>query len=127
MTGFIALIRQPLYQAIAFILISIPAVFALSPKNADGAWLIAAFCYLGFLIINTVVLWFTPQAWKYFFHSISYSVAYILIIAFMMPVIIKLLKLGGPQESAMAFLFIIYHPISLLIVMFAKWIYLKII
>ncbi|MEP2669305.1 MAG: hypothetical protein ABJH04_09945 [Cyclobacteriaceae bacterium] len=119
-------LHKPIYQALLFLLISIPLILLSSPKNANGAWLIAGYCYLGFIVMNIVLQWFSHHQWHYFFHSIGFSVAYILAIAVIMPIMIKLIKLEGSGESAMAFLFIIYHPVGLLIVMFAKWVYFKI-
>ncbi|MEZ4945427.1 MAG: hypothetical protein R2804_07875 [Cyclobacteriaceae bacterium] len=118
-------LHKPLYQALLLLLVTIPILLLSSPKNADSAWLIAGFCYLAFIVLNIVAQWFSVNQWQYFFYSISFSIAYILVIAVIMPILIKLLKLEGAGESAMAFLFIIYHPVGLLIVMFAKWIYFK--
>lgn len=121
-----ATLQKPHYQALLLLLITIPILLLSSPKNADSAWFIAGYCYLGFIVLNIVVQWFSESQWQYFFYSIVFSIAYILAIAVMVPVLIKLLKLEGSGESAMAFLFIIYHPVGLLIVMFAKWIYFKV-
>ncbi|MFZ1805611.1 MAG: hypothetical protein WAU36_00225 [Cyclobacteriaceae bacterium] len=123
---FIEALHKPIYHALPFLLFTIPLVLLSFPKNANGAWLIAGYCYLAFIVLNIVLQWFSENQWQYFFHSIGFSVAYILVIAMIMPILIKLLKLEGSGESAMAFLFIIYHPVGLLIVMLAKWIYIKI-
>lgn len=71
--------------------------------------------------------WFFDNQWQYFLYAMGFSIAYILAIAIIMPILIKILKMEGSGESAMAFLFIIYHPVGLMVVMQAKWLYLKII
>lgn len=119
-------LHKPIYQALLFLLITIPIILLSSQKNTNWAWLFAGYCYLGFMVMNIVLQWFSNQHWQYFFYSIGFSVAYILAIAVIMPITIKVLKLEGSGESAMTFLLIIYHPVGLLTVMFAKWLYFKI-
>lgn len=125
--SIINLIQKPLYQALFFIALTVPSLLLLSPRNANGAWLHAGYYYLGFIVINIVALWFSENQWQYFFYSMGFSVAYILVIAVIMPILIKILNLEGSGEGAMVFLFIIYHPVGLIIVMLAKWLYFKLI
>lgn len=119
------LIKKPVYQALLFLILTPMLILAYQPKNADKAWLIAAYLFIIFLAVNAGLLWFATSPWLYFFHSISFAVAYILVIAFLMPGLLKILKLEGSGESAMAFLMLIYQPIALLLVMLAKWIATK--
>jgi hypothetical protein len=80
---------------------------------------------VAFLLVNAGILWFDESPWRYFFYSIGAALGYILIIAVVMPGLLKILRLKSPEESAMAFLIVIYQPIALLFVMFAKWIVVK--
>ena len=118
-------IKKPAYQALLFFLLTPISIFLLQPKNADMAWLVAVYLFIMFLVVNAGLLWFDNNPWRYFFHSISFIVAYVLIIAFTMPGLLSLLKLKGSGESAMGFLFLIYQPAVLFIIMFAKWIATK--
>ncbi|HCM75101.1 MAG TPA: hypothetical protein DIS90_01870 [Cytophagales bacterium] len=117
--------QKPIFQALIFFILTTPFVLVLSPTDADEAWLIAGYCFYGFLLINTVVLWFVDEAWRYFFHSVTFAFIYVILISFLMPILILKMDLRGSGESAMVFLFIIYHPAALLVVMLARWIHYK--
>ncbi len=119
------LIKKPAYQALLFFLLTLALILILQPKNADKAWLIAAYLFIFYLVMNAGLLWFDNSPWRYFFHSISFTVAYLLLVAFTIPVLLKLLQIQGSGESAMAFLLLIYQPVALLIVMLAKWMVVK--
>jgi len=119
------LIQKPLYQAFIFLLLTPILVLVLHPKSADTAWLIAVYAFVAFLIVNAGMLWFDPSPWRYFFISLASAVGYILLIAIIMPGVLKILRLQSPQESAMAFLIVIYQPIALLLVMLVRWIATK--
>ncbi len=116
------LIQKPAYQALLFLVLTPILIFVVQPKSVDSAWLIAVYAFVLFLIVNAGLLWFSDSPWRYFFYSIGFSVVYILIIAVMMPGLLKILQLKGSGESAMAFLLLIYQPFALLLVMVAKWI-----
>lgn len=119
------LIQKPAYQALLFLLLTPILVFVIQPKSADSAWLIAVYTFVLFLLVNAILLWFSDSAWHYFFYSIGFAVVYIVIIAIIMPVLLKILQLKGSGESAMAFLMLIYQPFALLLVMLIKWIVIK--
>jgi hypothetical protein len=119
------LIQKPAYQALLFLLLTPILIFVVRVKNADAAWNIAAYAFGLFLIVNAGLLWFDDSPWRYFFYSIGLAVGYLLVIALIMPGLIRILKLKGSEESAMAFLILIYHPFALLLVMLAKWIATK--
>ena len=118
-------IQKPGYQALLFLLLTPILIFVIQPKNADTAWVIAAYTFGLFLIVNAVVLWFDDSPWRYFFYSIGFAVVYLLFIAIIVPGLLKVLQLKGSGESAMAFLILIYQPFALLLVMLAKWIVAK--
>ena len=118
------LLQKPAYQALFFLLLTPILIFVTQPKSADGAWLIAVYAFVLFMIINAILLWFN-DTWRYFFYSIGFAIGYILIIAVMMPGVLKILQLKGSGESAMAFLLLIYQPFALLLVMAVKWIVTK--
>src|SRR5688572_17314000 len=116
------LIQKPAYQVLLFLLLTPILIFVIRPKSADTAWVIAAILYGLFLIVNAGLLWFDDSPWRYFFYSIGFALAYVLLIAIIMPGVLSALKLKGSGESAMAFLILIYQPVALLLVMSAKWI-----
>jgi hypothetical protein len=115
------LIQKPLYQALLFLVLTPILIFVIQPKNVDSAWLIAVYAFVLFLIVNAGLLWVSDSLWRYFFYSIGFAVVYILIIAIMMPGLLKILQLKGSGESAIAFLLLIYQPFALLLVMAVKW------
>ena len=118
-------IQKPAYQALLFLLLTPILIFVIQPKSADTAWVIAAYTFVLFLIVNAGLLWFDDSPWRYFFYSIGFAVGYLLFIAIIMPGLLRVLKLKGSEESAMAFLILIYQPFALLLVMLAKWIVTK--
>ena len=119
------LIQKPVYQALLFLLLTPILIFVVQPKSADAAWLIATYTFVVFLIVNAGLLWFDDSPWRYFFYSIGFAVAYLLLIAIVMRGVLNLLHLKDSEESAMAFLIIIYQPFVLLLVMLIKWIVTK--
>ncbi len=118
-------IQKPIYQALLFLSLTPILIFAIQPKSADMAWLIAVCTFALFLIVNAGLLWFDDSPWRYFFYSIGLAVGYIFLIAIIMPALLKVLKLKSSEESAMAFLILIYQPFALLLVMLMKWIVAK--
>ena len=116
------LIQKPLYQALLFLFLTPIVIFVIQPKSADMAWLIAVYTFVLFLIVNAGMLWFDDSPWRYFFYSLGFAVAYLLLIAIIMPVLLRVLNLESSEESATAFLILIYQPFALLLVMLAKWI-----
>jgi hypothetical protein len=116
------LIQKPAYQALVCLLLTPVLVFAIQPKSADAAWLVAACAFVLFLIVNAGMLWFDVSPWRYFFYSIGAAVGYVLFMAILMPGLLRILQLKSTEESAMAFLVLIYQPFALLLVMLAKWI-----
>lgn len=119
------LIQKPVYQALIFLVLTPILIFVFQPRSADKAWVIATLIFVLFLIVNASMLWFDDKPWRYFLYSIGFSVAYLLVISVIMEGLLKIMKLDGSGESAMAFLVIIYQPFALLLVMFAKWIVTK--
>src|SRR6188768_1788977 len=118
-------IQKPAYQVLLFLLLTTISIFVTRPKSADRAWGIAASIFALFLIVNAGLLWFDDNPWRYFFYSIGFAVGYLLSIVIMMPGLLRVLRLEGSGESAMAFLILIYQPFALLLVMLAKWIVMK--
>jgi hypothetical protein len=118
-------LQKPAYQALLFLLLTPVLILVIQPKSADTAWVIAACTFVLFLIVNAGLLWFDNSPWRYFFYSIGFAVGYLLIIAIIMPGLLRVLKLESSGESAMAFLVLIYQPVALLLVMLVKWIVTK--
>jgi hypothetical protein len=116
-----SIIGKPAYQVLLFLILTTIIILAIRPKSADMAWVIAAYVFAVFLIVNAGLLWFDDRPWRYFFYSISFAVGYLLLIAIIMPGLLRVLQLKGSGESAMAFLIMIYQPFALLLVMLAKW------
>jgi hypothetical protein len=116
------LIQKPFYQALLCVLLTPVFILIIKPKSADRAWTIAAYIFGLFLIFNVAMLWFDSDPWRYFFYSIGFSLGYALSVSIIMPVLLKFLQLERSQESAMAFLIMIYQPFALLLMLFVKWI-----
>jgi hypothetical protein len=119
------IMQKPAYQALLFLLLTPILVFILQPRSVDTAWSIAAVTFGLFLIVNAGLLWFSDHPWRYFFYSIAFALGYLFVIAIIMPGLLKVLRLKGSGESAMAFLVLIYQPFALLLVMLVKWIVSK--
>lgn len=119
------LIQKPAYQALLFLALTPILIFVIQPNSADKAWLIAVYTFVLFLLINAGLLWVADSPWRYFFYSIGCALGYVLVIAIMMPGLLSVLRLKGSEESAMAFLMLIYQPVALLLVMLVKWIVIK--
>ena len=119
------LVQKPLYQALLFLLLTPILILVFQPKSPDTAWSIAAYTFGLFLIVNAGMLWFDDSPWRYFFYSIGCSLVYLLVIAVIMPGMLKVLRVKGTEESAIAFLILIYQPFALVLVMLAKWIVTK--
>lgn len=118
-------IQKPVYQALLFLLLTPILIFVIRPKTADMAWLIAASTFVLFLIVNAGMLWFDDSPWRYFFYSIVCALGYLLLVAIIMRGLLSVLRLDGSEESAMAFLIMIYQPFALMLVMLVKWIVTK--
>jgi len=116
------LLRQPLYQALLFLLLTLISIPFLSSKNANAVWNVAGVLYAAFILANAVFSWFADNTWTYFFISLGYSLLYILIVGMLVPSLISALKISGSGESAGIFLFIIYHPLILLFIILVKWV-----
>jgi hypothetical protein len=121
----IELLQKPFIQALFFILITIISVFIIGPKDADNTWIIAGYIFIGFMLINSILICTVSNSWNYFFHSLGFSALYLMSVGIIIPASIKLLKIEGSAESAMIFIFIIYHPVLLLFMLFLKWAYFK--
>lgn len=119
------LIQNPACQALLFLVLTPIVILVLQPKTADKAWVIAAYIFSVFLIVNAGLLWLDEKPWRYFFYSVGTALVYLLLIAILMRVLLYVLKLKSSEESAMTFLIVIYHPFALLLVILAKWIMTK--
>ncbi|MDF2454770.1 MAG: hypothetical protein K0R51_763 [Cytophagaceae bacterium] len=118
-------VKGPLIQALTFILLTVLAIFVFRPENTDKGWSLAGMVFIGFMAVNSVLLWLASDTWTYFFYSLGFSVLYLVCIAILLPALLKGLNIQGSAESAMVFIFIIYHPILLLVVLFSKWVYVE--
>ena len=118
-------VQKPFYQVLLFSLSTPIIIFVIQPKTADKAWLIAAYIFFVFLIVNAGMLWFDDNPWRYFFYSIGFALVYLLFIAIIMSAMLRFLHLESSGESAMAFLMLIYQPFALMLVMLVKWIVTK--
>lgn len=118
------LLQRPFVQASAGVVLSLLAVFIIRPKTADKTWLIAGLLFIGFMLVNSAFMIMAPHPWIYFFSSLGCSALYLLAIGIVLPALVKILNIEGSGESAMVFIFILYHPVGLLLVLFLKWLYL---
>ncbi|UXP30607.1 hypothetical protein N6H18_09595 [Reichenbachiella agarivorans] len=119
------LLQRPFVQYSLFVVLTILSILLTIPKNADTTWILAGYIFIGFIVVNSIFLGFAAHNWSYILYSLGFSILYLASIAGIVPGLIKLLKIEGSDESAMIFIFVIYHPISLLCMMGLKWIYFK--
>jgi hypothetical protein len=118
-------IYKPMYQAIACVLVLLILYVIFRPNDEERVWVLAGVTYLLFILLNAVMLWFVPAHWTYFFMSLLISVAYLFVANLIVTGYTSSFNVKGSGESSMIFLVIIYHPFVLLLVIFAKWLYLK--
>jgi hypothetical protein len=118
-----ALIHSPFVQAI-FFLILIPIVIpVLRPSSTEHIYNTAGILFVLFIVVNTVLLFWSPTPWRYFFISVLAAVLFIMVAYQIAVIFIKYIyKIEGSGESSMIFLVIMYHPPALLIAMLIKWI-----
>lgn len=116
------LIYKPLYQLIFFVLLSVLFISFKKHNDANNIWYIAGLFYIGFILTNSALAWFAETGWGYFFISLAYSLLYILVVGIIISAFIHLFKLNGSGEAAMIFIYVIYHPILLLLVIGLKWV-----
>ena len=121
------LIHKPVYQGLLFIILTVMLTFIVRPKTADSTWVTAGLAYCCFILANAVLAFWSNEIWRYFFLSIGVSLLYLLVIALVAKALISSLHLKGTEESAMIFIVIILHPVLLLLSIFVKWIFFKII
>lgn len=119
------LLQKPFVQLLLAMLLTILFISILGPKNTDHTWNIAGLVYIGFMIINSILICTVSNSWRYFFYSLGFSIVYLVCISMIVPAITKFLKIEGSAESAMIFISFIYHPVLLLAMIFLKWAYLK--
>ncbi len=119
------LLQKPFVQMLLFLCLTILSVLIIKPKDCDKTWNIAGIVFIGFILVNSILICIATNSWSYFFYSILFSLLYLIIISILIPALINLLEVEGSGESAMIFLFIIYHPVCLLLMLFLKWAYFK--
>lgn len=120
------LLQRPFVQGVLFVLVSILLTLVTGRKSAEQAWTLAGYVFMAFILVNSLLILAAGDAWRYFFYSLACSVLYLVCIAVSMPVLIKLLKMQGSEEAAMVFIYIVYHPLLLLLMVFLKWAFLKV-
>ena len=112
---------KPYAHVVLFLAITI-VVLALPPaKNANVVYSRAGVIYALFILVNSIVVFLSPDTWSYFFISLLFSIIYIVVVSLLCSSYIKLTKVQGSGESAMVFLVIIYHPVALLLMIAIKW------
>ena len=116
------LLRQPFYQVGFFLLFTMILIPFLRAKGPNAIWNVAGVLYIGFIFANAIFFWFEDGTWWYFFISLICSILYLVLAGVLVSLLIKALKVDGSEESAMIFLFIIYHPVILLLVILLRWI-----
>ncbi len=117
------LIQKPYAQVLFGLILTTLSIFVIRPKNPDRTWARAGIVYIGFILTNSLLLFIIEDSWTYILCSLGFSVLYLFLIAMLIPATLKILKLEGSAESAMVFIFIIYHPVLMVMVLFLKWIY----
>lgn len=117
---------KPLIQVLVFTFLSVVVIAISRPKDANAVYTIAGIVYIAFILVNSFYIVFIPNVWTYFFYSMLFSLLYLLIISIIIPGYINIAKIMGSGESGMIFLVIMYHPVAALLVIFLKWIYLRV-
>jgi hypothetical protein len=64
-------IQKPVYLALLFLILTPILILVFQPKHVDTAWLMAAYTFIVFLLVNASLLWFSNSPWRYFFYSLS--------------------------------------------------------
>ena len=119
-------LSRPHVHVLIFLAISLAVFFVLRPKDANSLYSMAGVVYAVFILANSILIFYAPNTWSYFFTSLLFSLVYLLAIALMTSMYIHLAKVEGSGESAMVFLVVMYHPLALLFMIFLKWIISKV-
>jgi len=119
-------LSRPHVHVLIFLAISLAVFFVLRPKDANSLYSMAGVVYAVFILANSILIFYAPNTWSYFFTSLLFSLVYLLAIALMASMYIHLAKVEGSGESAMVFLVVMYHPLALLFMIFLKWIISKV-
>lgn len=116
-------VARPYLQAITFLLFSLLALLIIRPKEVNAVYTISGVIYALFIIANCVLLFFVPRVWPYFFQSMLFSVLYIIVVALLIELYVRIFAASGDGESGMIFLVVMYHPVAALLAIFLKWVY----
>lgn len=112
----IALFAQaPWWQVPLFLVASLLVLVAFRPSSPNGVWTVTGLGYLAFILANSLLVLGSDSPWKYLGVSLLLTLGYLLIAGTLTSAWITLLGMKGPGETAMVFLFIIYHPPVLLL------------
>ena len=114
-------LTKPYAHVVVFIVLTFAILVLVRPRDANALYTIAGVVYVLFVLTNSVLIYFVPNTWTYFFMSLLFSVIYIVVFSFLSSLYIRMADVDGSGESGMIFLVIIYHPIALLLVVFVKW------
>lgn len=112
---------KPYAHAIGFLVLNLLIFVLMRPRNANALYTIAGVVYVVFILTNSILIFFAPNTWSYFFTSLLFSVIYLFFVAPLCSLYIRIANLDGSGESAMMFLVIIYHPFALLVVIGLNW------
>jgi hypothetical protein len=126
MTSIFDFIQKPIGQLVAFITATLLILLIVRTRTAETLWTMAGVIYILFILTNSLLIWKAEQPWLYFFISLGLSVLYILLISLITKAYEAVIHVHGSGESGMIFLVIIYHPVTLLLVVVAKWLFHKI-
>jgi hypothetical protein len=121
-----AYLLKPYAHVVIFLAVTVAIFVLLRPKDANALYTMAGVVYAVFILTNSILIFFAQNTWTYFFTSLLLSISYILAVAPLSSIYIRMAKVEGSGESAMMFLVIIYHPLAMLFVIFLKWIMSKI-
>jgi hypothetical protein len=121
-----AFVVRPYLQAAAFLVISLLALLIVRPREVNGAYTISGVIYALFIVVNCVMLFYVPKVWPYFLMSMLFSVLYIVAVALLIELYVRLFSASGDGESGMVFLVIMYHPLAALLAIFCRWAYQQI-
>ena len=118
-----AFIIRPYLQAVVFLLVSLLALLIVRPREVNAVYTLSGVIYALFIIVNCVMLFYVPKVWPYFLLSMLFSVLYLIAVALLIELYVRVFSASGDGESGMIFLVIMYHPLAALLAIFCKWAY----
>lgn len=124
MRQFKKTLSNPYIQSVAFIITAIVFMIVIRPEFNNTLWEISAMSYMGFIGVNSAFVLLKKDKKKFIINSFIASLSYIVLSAILITLFAIGFKVKGENESSVAFLIFIYHPMLLTCLLFAQWIWM---